>query len=112
MFKKNIYYRIRSIHRNKKYSGSSFWDTGYSYTYTPIASAIRYIRGVVDGYNKGKKISQQVEWCVVKSSDEQECTLKFTGKTKNIEAVITRIFESDIEFTKLFAMESCPSYYI
>lgn len=112
MFKTNLYYRIRSIERNKKYSGTNFWNAGYSYQYTPISCAVKYIGNIVNNYNKNHPISHQVEWCVVKSSNEQEMTIKFTGKKKDVYNVVKNVFETDIEFVKLFAMENCPSYYI
>lgn len=112
MFKRKAFYEINSIHRDKEYYGTNFWDSGYKYSYTPTSYAIKYIREAAESFNKDKVQSKCIDWCVVKSDDEQELYIKITGKQKFIESFVTEIFEKDPEFIKRFTMKPIPSYYL
>lgn len=112
MFKVKSYYVITSIHRNKRYYGSNFWDSGYQYTYTPISNAVRYIRETFELYNANKKISRVVDWCVVKSEDEEEIYIKIVGNKKSVTEFVKQLFERDPEFLSHFTMKPVPSYHL
>ncbi len=115
MLKSNVFYEITSIHRNKEFCGNTFWDSGYKYTYTPASYAVKYIRGIAevfnDKYGKKKNIPP-IEWCVVKSNDEQELYIKITGKSKYVEAFVSEIFMKDPEFMMRFKMRPVPGTYL
>jgi hypothetical protein len=48
MFRSQHFYRIVSIQRDKEYHGTSFWDAGYKYSYTPTSYAMRYIAKIAE----------------------------------------------------------------
>lgn len=112
MFKVKSYYVINSIHKNKAYYGSDFWTSGYKYTYIPTSYAIKYINETVKAYNAQKTNLRCVNWCVVKSEDEQEMYIKITGHKKTIEEFVTQLFERDPEFSSHFTMKPVPPCYV
>jgi hypothetical protein len=112
MFKVKSYYVINSIHSNKEYYGSNFWNSGYSYKYIPTSYAIKYIRETADLFNENKKPMKCINWCVVKSEDEQELYIKITGNRKLVEEFVSKLFERDPQFTSYFTMKPVPSYYL
>ena len=112
MFKVKAYYVITSIHTNKEYHGTNFWNAGYKYTYIPTSYAIKYIRESSNCFNANKKPAKCVDWCVVKSEDEQELYIQIHGNRKSVEEFSTMLFERDPSFTKYFTMKPVPACYV
>ena len=112
MFKTKKFFEIRSLERDMEWTGSSFWDAGYKYIYTPTAYAMQYIAKIADKYKEGRLNSNRLDYAVVRSNNEQELIIKITGRTKIVEAFLTDIALTDAEFTKRFSMRSVPAIYV
>ena len=111
MFKKSRYYRIESIEKNQESYGPNFWNAGYKYSYTPISCAMKYIAKIADPYMNAVLRSNQVDYVVVRSENEQLIYIKVTGRNKTIDKFINEVFASDDQFLKRFSMQQVPKCY-
>jgi hypothetical protein len=112
MFRSQHFYRIVSIQRDKEYHGTSFWDAGYKYSYTPTSYAMRYIAKIAEKYTDRNLKSKCLEYAVVKSVNEEELVIKIIGRQKDIDKLLTELCTTDTEFTKRFSMKAIPKAYV
>ncbi len=112
MFRSQQFYRIVSIQRDKEYHGTSFWDAGYKYSYTPTSYAMKYIAKIAEKYTDRALKSKCLEYAVVKSVNEEELVIKIIGRPKDIDKLLTELCTTDTEFTKRFSMKAIPKAYV
>lgn len=101
------YYRITSIERNKTYHGSTFWDAGYHYEYTPIAAGHEFMFKKLSEFNDTfKHKNQEVKIDIKHIFDRQQSVVIIKGKKNVVNEFITQLLLTD--FSNHFTFKECP----
>lgn len=105
------YYRIKSIERNKKYDGDTFWTAGYQYTYTAVSNGHDYMFDRLKEFND--KLEHKRNHLVIdirRVFDKQQSVVQIKGKKKLVNQFITYLLLSD--FSNHFTFNECPYWDI
>ena len=84
--KKKCIYEIKSIEQNKKYSGTTIWNLGYTYTYNPVSNAIGYLMDSAAIFNRKAMKKDKVEVSIIETYGNDECVIRIIGSKKSIQS--------------------------
>lgn len=105
------YYRVKCIERNKEYYGSTFWDAGYHYEYTPVSEGHKFMFDLLDKFNDvNKNKINKVHIDIVRIFGKQQSVLKIKGCRRLCNEFITTLLLSD--FSNHFTFTECPYWDI